>query len=191
MNLKKTDRRKFLQGSAALAGLAVGAVPFTRAQTFQTETLEARPPKDLSYGERSRFENSVRTVTLGGPRDVIPGPPPAETGQRLTPLQDSTGIITPSSLHFMTARGSRLPEIDPREHRLMIHGMVDRPLVFTLDELKRLPSVSRIHFLECAGNSGVSHYKAMVKGLEVAKSPELKKSLCGIQQVHGRSSTTE
>jgi sulfane dehydrogenase subunit SoxC len=69
--------------------------------------------------------------------------------------------------------------------------MVDRPLVFTMDELKRLPSVSRIHFIECAGNSGVSHYKAMVKALEVANSPALTKSTHVIQQVHGRVSTSE
>ena len=91
----------------------------------------------------------------------------------------------------MTGRGSRLPDIDPREHRLMIHGMVDRPLVFTMEELKRLPSVSRIHFIECAGNSGVSHYKAMVMGLKVANSPALTKSTYVIQQVHGRVSTSE
>ena len=71
----------------------------------------------------------------------------------LTPLQDSVGIITPSSLHYVaTHRGSYVPDIDPREHRLMIHGMVDRPLIFTMDELKRLPYVSRVHFLECMGN---------------------------------------
>ena len=191
MNSKSTNRRGFLKGGAALAGLAVGAMPFTRAQTLSTDTPDARPPKDLSYGERSRFENSVRTVTLGGVRDIVPGLPPGEMGQRLTPLQDSVGIITPSSLHFMTGRGSRLPDIDPREHRLMIHGMVDRPVVFTMDELKRLPSVSRIHFIECAGNSGVSHYKAMVKGLEVANSPALTRSTYVIQQVHGRVSTSE
>ena len=60
----------------------------------------------------------------------------------LTPLQDSVGIITPSSLFYTaTHRGSFVPDIDPREHRLMIHGMVDRPLIFTMDELKRLPYV--------------------------------------------------
>ncbi len=70
-----------------------------------------------------------------------------------TPLQDSVGVITPSSLHYVaTTRGSFLPDIDPREHRLMIHGMVDRPLTFTMDDLKRLPSVTRLHFIECAGN---------------------------------------
>ena len=62
-------------------------------------------------------------------------------------------MITPSSLHFVgTTRGSYIPEIDPREHRLLIHGMVDRPLTFTMEDLKRLPSVTRLHFIECAGN---------------------------------------
>ena len=70
-----------------------------------------------------------------------------------TPLQDSVGVITPSSLHYVaTTRGAFLPDIDPREHRLMIHGLVDRPLTFTMDDLKRLPSVTRLHFIECAGN---------------------------------------
>ena len=54
------------------------------------------------------------------------------------------GVITPSSLHHVaTTRGSFIPDIDPREHRLMIHGMVDRPLIFTMDDLMRLPSVTR------------------------------------------------
>jgi sulfane dehydrogenase subunit SoxC len=70
-----------------------------------------------------------------------------------TPLQDYQGIITPSRLHFMQQHSSEFPEIDVDEHRLTIHGMVDRPLSFTMDELKRLPSVSRVHFLECQGNS--------------------------------------
>ena len=62
-------------------------------------------------------------------------------------------MITPSSLHYVgTTRGSFIPDIDPREHRLMIHGMVDRPLTFTMEDLKRLPSVTRLHFIECAGN---------------------------------------
>jgi sulfane dehydrogenase subunit SoxC len=75
-----------------------------------------------------------------------------------TPLQDSVGIITPASLHFMQTHAGRLPKIDPQQHRLTIHGMVDRPLTFTLDELKRLPSISRIYFLECHGNgSPVRH----------------------------------
>jgi sulfane dehydrogenase subunit SoxC len=63
------------------------------------------------------------------------------------------GIITPSSLFYVaTHRGSFVPDINPDEHRLMIHGEVERPLIFTMDDLKRLPSVSRLHFIECLGN---------------------------------------
>jgi sulfane dehydrogenase subunit SoxC len=65
-----------------------------------------------------------------------------------TPLQDQVGAITPSALHYFgTTRGSFVPDIDPKEHRLLIHGMVDRELIFTMDELKRFPSVTRLHFM--------------------------------------------
>jgi sulfane dehydrogenase subunit SoxC len=60
-----------------------------------------------------------------------------------------------------THRGSYVPEIDPKEHRLMIHGMVDRPLIFTMDELKRLPYVTRVHFLECIGNRSKPTHKTV------------------------------
>ena len=71
-------------------------------------------------------------------------------------------MITPSSLHFVgTTRGSFIPDIDPLEHRLMIHGMVDRPLTFTMEDLKRLPSVTRPHFIECAGNRSRSQHKTV------------------------------
>ena len=69
----------------------------------------------------------------------------------LTPLDAMTGIITPSALHFERHHAG-VPDIDPRRHRLMIHGMADRPLMFTVEDLKRFPSVSRIYFLECSGN---------------------------------------
>ncbi len=79
-----------------------------------------------------------------------------------TPLQDSVGVITPSSLHYVaTTRGSFIPDIDPKEHRLMIHGMVDRPLTFTMEDLKRLPSVTRLHFIECAGNRSTPERKTV------------------------------
>ena len=70
-----------------------------------------------------------------------------------SPLQDSVGVITPSSLHYVaTTRGSYMPDIDPKQHTLTIHGLVDRPLTLTMDDLKRFPSVTRLHFIECAGN---------------------------------------
>jgi sulfane dehydrogenase subunit SoxC len=61
-------------------------------------------------------------------------------------------LITPSGLHFERSH-SGVPDIDPAKHRLLIHGMVKRPLIFTIDALLRYPMVSRIHFIECAGNS--------------------------------------
>src|ERR1700756_2284649 len=151
MNSRKSDRRGFLKSGATLAGLAAGGRQLAKGQTQGT------PPKKIdeliAYGERSRFVTSIRMP-------VAERHSPDEFGLTfhvLTPLQDSVGIITPSSLHYTaTHRGAFVPDIDPREHRVMIHGMVDRPLIFTLEEIKRLPSVSRLHFLECHGNSAAA-----------------------------------
>ena len=169
MNSKHSGRRRFLKEGAALAGLAVGAIRSASAQTLASET-PAAPPKDFrAYGERSRFVDSVRTFKDGG------GPTPHHPHGFLTPIQDSVGIITPSSLHFWEDHGYNLPEIEPRQHRLMIHGMVDRRLVFTLEELQRLPSVSRIHFIECNANS------------RPRRGPDAE----SIQIVHGMTSCSE
>src|SRR3984885_14822097 len=127
MESKKPNRRRFLKDGAGLAGLAAGAVRSASGQT------QGAPPKKIeeliAYGERSRFVTSTRMP-------VAERHSPDEFGLTfhvLSPLQDSVGIITPSSLHYTaTHRGAFVPDINPREHRLMIHGMVDRPLVFTM-----------------------------------------------------------
>jgi sulfane dehydrogenase subunit SoxC len=75
---------------------------------------------------------------------------PSDTSSR-TPLQDLYGIITPSDLHFERNHNG-VPKIDPDKYELLIHGMVDKPMKFTLKDLKRFPAVSRIAFLECSGN---------------------------------------
>src|SRR6266478_8836432 len=149
MSSKLSGRRRFLRESAALVGLATGVVPSAGAQMSPSEA----PPKDtkdlIAYGERSHYVKSVRIP-------VMERMSPDEFGMTfhvLSPLQDSVGIITATSLHYVaTHRGSYVPDINPQEHRLMIHGMVDRPLIFTVEELKRLPYVSRFHFIECIGN---------------------------------------
>jgi len=92
------------------------------------------PPGQV--GTRSSFEKLVKS--------------PSDISSR-TPLQDLHGILTPSDLHFERHHNG-VPAIDPAKHELLIHGMVDKPLVFTLADLKRFPSVSRIAFLECSGN---------------------------------------
>ena len=159
MGSKPPDRRVFLKRGAALAGgLTLGAVePVIRQTPASGQSVEGQSVQVpdyssdelIAYGERSRFVTSKR-IPHGG------RPSPDEFGlvfHVATPLQDSVGVITPSSLHYIgTTRGSFVPDIDPAEHRLMIHGMVDRPLIFTMEELKRLPSVTRLHFIECAGN---------------------------------------
>src|SRR4029079_15837837 len=69
-----------------------------------------------------------------------------------TPIHDSVGTITPSALHC-ERHHSGIPAIDPSRHRLVIHGMVDRPLSLSMADIKRLPSVTRVMVLECGGNS--------------------------------------
>jgi len=156
MSTKKTDRREFLKRSAALAGaMSLGSTRSASAQLPDPEAYIHGSDEMVAYGTRSRFVTSAR-IPHGGRAS------PDAFGLDFhiaTPIQDSVGVITPSSLHYMgTTRGSFVPDIDPAKHRLMIHGMVDRPLVFTMDELKRLPSVTRLHFIECAGNRSLSRH---------------------------------
>jgi sulfane dehydrogenase subunit SoxC len=131
----EVTRRAFLVTS----GTALLAIA-TRADNTSREL--GAPPR--AYGERSPFEKSARFLPVTGT--------PATSYSR-TPLQDLFGVITPSALHY-EVHHSGVPEIDPHSHEIMIHGLVDRPLTFIMEDLHRLPSVSRIHFLECAGNSG-------------------------------------
>jgi sulfane dehydrogenase subunit SoxC len=170
MGSKRPGRREFLKGSAALAGgLTLGAAAPAIGQAPASPPMSKGDKDQIAYGDRSPFVKSVR-IAHGG------RPSPDDFGlvfHVASPLQDSVGVITPSSLHFVgTTRGSYIPQIDPKEHRLLIHGMVDRPLTFTIEDLKRLPSVTRLHFMECAGNR---------------TSPRAKT----VQESHGMTSTAE
>jgi sulfane dehydrogenase subunit SoxC len=102
--------------------------------------------EDGGYGLRSQFETEVRWVV------------PAKTSA-FTPLQNSYGTITPSGLHYERCHNG-IPNIDPARHSLIIHGLVDRPMKYSLADLKRFPTVSRTYFLECSGNSGSEFMKA-------------------------------
>jgi sulfane dehydrogenase subunit SoxC len=165
MDSNRSGRRGFLK-RAALAGLAVGAGKSARAQSAESDAGS----KDAHiHGEPSRFASSGLAVMKR-----------IDHMTYYTPLQDSAGILTPASLHFMQTHDSRLPDIDPKQHRLTIHGMVDRPLSFTMEDLKRLPSVSRIYFLECHGN-----------GSPMRHTDHEKKGGLPIQYVHGMTSCSE
>jgi len=160
MSSKGSSRRRFLKEGVALTGLAAAGARPGMGQVETSQVVKNTRP----YGERSRFVTSAR----------IPDDPTSRSPAILTPIQDSAGIITPSGLHFIAEHYDGV-DIDPQQHRLLIHGMVDRPLIFTMDDLKRLPAVSRVHFLECPGNTS----------LRRSKNTE------SIQQTHGRTSCSE
>src|SRR5947209_16668838 len=103
-----------------------------------------------AYGAPATFEGEV-TRTL-----IRSQPGTTGAGASRTPLEALEGIITPSGLHFERHHNG-VPAIDPAQHQLLIHGMVARPLIFTVASLLRYPMVSRIHFLECSGNSGAMY----------------------------------
>jgi sulfane dehydrogenase subunit SoxC len=132
----KVSRRDLLVGAAGV--VAVGA---TAAQTQDppADPTKVRGRPSRALGQRAPSEKPQRQ-----PRGA------ASSG---TPHQDLCGTITPSDLHFERHHGG-VPEIDPKSYALLIHGMVDRPMMFTLADLKRFPAASRVHFLECSGNFG-------------------------------------
>jgi len=173
MSSKQSGRRRFLKDGAVLAGLAVGAIrsPASRGQEAGSEQPGVRSKGFRAYGERSRFATSVRLQKSQG------------STSSFAPLQDQQGIITPSALHFVQSLYSSSGDplgIDPRQHRLLIHGLVDRPLIFSMDELQRLPSVSRIHFIECEGNS-----RFAIRGKNDSGTAET------AQEIHGLTSCAE
>jgi sulfane dehydrogenase subunit SoxC len=126
------------------AALAAGAARSAAGQPASEDPSKVLGGPIRPYGERSRFEQTSREKSPFSKTD--------EAGGSRTPLDETLGIITPSALHFEVHR-SGVPDIDPKKHRLLIHGMVDRPVVLTVEEIRRLPSTSRILFLECGGNT--------------------------------------
>ncbi|MEZ5421306.1 MAG: sulfite dehydrogenase [Vicinamibacterales bacterium] len=130
----KVTRRDLLAGAAGAVALGTTA----RGQApADPSKVRGAPPR--AVGQRAAAERTQRIVRGGAASS--------------TPHQDLMGIITPSDLHFERHHGG-VPEIDPASYSLLIHGMVERPTVFTLADLKRFPSHSQIHFLECSGNLG-------------------------------------
>jgi len=105
------------------------------------------------YGTPAKYERKVTRAFIRSQ------PGTTGSGASRTPLESLDGMVTPSGLHF-ERHHSGVPDIDPDQHRLLIHGLVKRPLIFTVDALLRYPMISRIHFLECSGNSGALYQPA-------------------------------
>ncbi|HEY5624816.1 MAG TPA: sulfite dehydrogenase [Gammaproteobacteria bacterium] len=140
-------RRLFLTGGAAM--FSAGSLGLMSARPAGAQGIDPwlqRPGGALSgYGNRSPFEDGVV-------RTVLPARGTDGSGAARTPLESLEGIITPNGL-FFERHHAGIPAIDPNRHRLLIHGLVERPLVFDMESLYRYPMESRIQFLECSGNS--------------------------------------
>jgi sulfane dehydrogenase subunit SoxC len=133
----KVSRRALLAGAAGVVALSKTAAAQVPQAPSDPSKVRGKPSRAL--GQRAPSEKPQRQ-----PRGAT------SSG---TPHQDLCGTITPADLHFERHHGG-VPEIDPKTYSLLIHGMVERPMVFTLADLKRFPAVSRVHFLECSGNFG-------------------------------------
>ncbi len=161
-----TSRRGFLTAAAATGGAALAAGA-ARAQTgdpaitelqdwnqFLGDGVDARP-----YGFPSEYEAHVKRRNV----EWLTADPISSVN--FTPLHELDGIITPNGLCFERHHAG-IAEIDPGRHRLMINGLVDTPLVFTMQDLMRFPRENRVYFLECAANSGMEWRGAQLNGCQ-------------------------
>jgi sulfane dehydrogenase subunit SoxC len=151
-------RRAFLSGGLAAGTTAAGLLAVNPARAADPANQPPTVPEwsqylganveDAPYGVPSPFEagvvrRNVRWLTAT-----------TESSVNFTPLHALDGIVTPNGLCF-ERHHSGVATVDPEDHRLMIHGLVERPLIFTMQDLKRFPRMSRFYFLECAANGGM------------------------------------
>ena len=161
----KSGRRNFLQHAFAAASLAASVPALAQASASgqnQGDPQILNLPEHSrglgqavasdGYGKPSKFESNLQRRTSPGLTQT------AQASVSFAPLQSLFGIVTPSGLHFERHHQGWW-DIDPSKHRLMINGsddsLVKTPMVFTMDELMRLPAVSRFHFIECGANTGM------------------------------------
>jgi sulfane dehydrogenase subunit SoxC len=172
-----TGRRQFLAAAAAAAG-AGGLMPGMARAKAPAGAVERNVPADSNreqgvptnddggYGSRSQFETEARWRF---------GTATKESSWTMTPLERGMGVITPSGLHFERHHGG-IAVIDPQRHSLLVHGMVEQPMKFSVADIRRFPSISRTMFIECSGNGLTEWTKANLKT---------------VQGTHGLTSTSE
>ena len=162
-----TSRRDFLRSSIAAGGAVVAGGAAAQAQESDPAITELQEwarylgngVDRAPYGVPSEHEKHVVRRHVGWLTASL------ESSVNFTPLHELDGIITPNGLCFERHHGG-VAEVEPDKYRLMINGLVERPLVFTLDDLKRFPRRSRIYFLECAANSGMEWRGAQLNGCQ-------------------------
>ena len=163
----KPSRRSFLSGALAAGGAIAGA-SMARAQaapekaitevqpwrTFLGDGVDARPYGVPSEHEKHVVRRGVEWLTADNVSSI-----------NFTPLHELDGIITPNGICFERHHGGTA-HIDPAEHRLMINGLVDKQLVFTIQDLMRFPRENHVYFLECAANTGMEWAGAQLNGVQ-------------------------
>jgi sulfane dehydrogenase subunit SoxC len=150
----QAGRRDFLRG--ALVAATAGALPALAQPAGDSAILElpehtkglGQPVAARGYGEPSQYERNLARRESPGLTRV------GGSSVSFAPLQGLFGIITPNGLHFERHHQGWW-DIDPNRHRLMVMGMVAKAKVYTMDDLMRLPAVSRMHFIECGANTGM------------------------------------
>jgi sulfane dehydrogenase subunit SoxC len=145
------SRRRFLTASAGADGAAIAATTIGRRAL--ADTLADVPPRevgtDLSgYAERSKFVHLSMLPEAGPEKRNVD---PSDAINAKAPLGKLVGTITPTDLHYERSHSGN-PDLDPAKHRLLVHGMTRNQLVFTVDDLMRMPSITRTVFIECTGN---------------------------------------
>lgn len=168
--MKIVDRRDVLRAGLGLSGAVLLGGTGARAQegTAPADTTRSLGETSSPVGSRSPFENPER----------IMGQPGHATAS-FTPLEVLHGVITPSDLHFERHHAG-IPVVDPSRYELMIHGLVDRPMKFSLEDLRAFPATTRTHFIECSGN-----------GRRAALPPESLSGELSPGQLDGLLSTSE
>ena len=172
--MNKNDAKLASRRAVLRAGLAGGAAALTGpALAAGAESNPANLPPNVAdwtrmlgegvaarpYGKRAKYEEHI------GRRDVSWLTASPQSSVSFTPLHEIDGIITPNGLCF-ERHHSGIAEVNPADYRLMIHGLVDKPLIFTLDDIKRMPRVNRAYFCECAANSGMEWRGAQLNGAQ-------------------------
>jgi sulfane dehydrogenase subunit SoxC len=145
-------------GSARAASVADDGDPAILKLPAHSTGL-GQPVAATGYGLPSKWEKNIQRRPSPGLTQV------AQASVSFAPLQSLFGIITPSGLHFERHHQGWW-DIDPSQHRLMVNGMVREARVFTMDDLMRLPSVSRIHFIECGANSAMEWGNSAVPSVQ-------------------------
>ncbi|MYA65369.1 MAG: sulfite dehydrogenase [Gemmatimonadetes bacterium] len=162
---------------AAASGTAATGLVMTRWDALKATLQDPSTPPPDPTRVPGRFVSEVGSRAPGEqPRRLVRSL--ALSSSSRTPLQDLHGTITPSDLHFERHHAG-VPEIAAEHHELLVHGMVERPMVFRMADLRRYPQTSRICFIECSGNGGGAYNR---ERMPAAITP---------QQLDGLVSTSE